>query len=149
MSGMSIFQSGTPIQLRPLFNNTGGVAESLRVNWVPGVDPHLKDRSPWLWFNPLAFEHPADFTLGNGSRYHPTLRNPSFWNLDMSLSKRLPVSEDWTLELIGEAFNALNHANLNRPDAFIGSLENPNSNAGRIIGSRGGRIVQLGLRVSF
>ncbi len=149
MSGMSIFQSGTPIQLRPLFNNTGGVAESLRVNLVPGVDPHLEDRSPWRWFNPLAFEQPADFTLGNGSRYHPTLRNPSFWNLDMSLSKRLPVSEDWTLELIGEAFNALNHANLNRPDAIIGSRENPNSNAGRIIGSRGGRIVQLGLRLSF
>ena len=149
MSGMSIFQSGTPIQLRSLFNNTGGVAESLRVNLVPGVDPHLGDRSPWLWFNPLAFEQPADFTLGNGSRYHPTLRNPSFWNLDMSLSKRVPVSEELTLEVIGEAFNALNHANLNPPDAFIGSRENPNSNAGRIIGSRGGRIVQLGLRLSF
>lgn len=149
MSGMSIFQSGTPIRLRPLFNNTGGVAESLRVNLVPSVDPHLEDRSPWLWFNPLAFEQPADFTLGDGPRNHPTLRNPGFWNIDMSLSKRVPVSEYWTLELIGEAYNTLNHANLNRPDAVIGSRENPNSNAGRIIGSRGGRIVQLGLRLSF
>jgi hypothetical protein len=149
MSGMSIFQSGTPIRLRPLFNNTGGVAESLRVNLVPGVDPHLESRSAFQWFNPAAFDQPQDFTLGDGPRTHPTLRNPSFWNLDMSLSKRVPVSEDWTLELIGEAFNALNHANLNRPDAIIGSRENPNSNAGRIIGSRGGRIVQLGLRLSF
>ena len=149
MSGMSVFQSGTPIRLRPLFNNTGGVAESLRVNLVPGVDPHLENRSAFQWFNPVAFDQPEDFTLGDGPRNHPTLRNPSFWNLDMSLSKRVPVSEDWTLEFIGEAFNALNHANLNRPDAVIGSRENPNSNAGRIIGSRGGRIVQLGLRLSF
>ncbi len=149
MSGMSIFQSGTPIRLRPLFNNTGGVAESLRVNLVPGVDPHLENRSAFRWFNPAAFEQPEDFTLGDGPRFHPTLRNPNSWNIDMSLSKRVPVSEYWTLELIGEAFNALNHANLNRPDAFIGSRENPNSNAGRIIGSRGGRIVQLGLRLSF
>ena len=149
MSGMSIFQSGTPIRLRPLFNNTGGVAESLRVNLVPGLDPHLENRSAFQWFNPVAFDQPEDFTLGDGPRNHPTLRNPSFWNLDMSLSKRVPVSEIWTLEFIGEAFNALNHANLNRPDAIIGSRENPNSNAGRIIGSRGGRIVQLGLRLSF
>ncbi len=149
MSGMSIFQSGNPIRLRPLFNNTGGVAESLRVNLVPRVDPHVDNRSASLWFNPAAFDQPADFTLGNGPRNHPTLRNPGFWNLDMSLSKRVPVGEDWTLELIGEAFNALNHANLNKPDPIIGSIENPNTNAGRIIGSRGGRIVQLGLRLSF
>ncbi len=149
MSGMSIFQSGNPIRLRPLFNNTGGVAESLRVNLVPGIDPDLGNRSALRWFNPAAFDQPADFTLGDGPRNHPSLRNPSLWNLDMSLSKRVPVREDWTLELIGEAFNAFNHANLNRPDPIIGSIENPNTNAGRIIGSRGGRIVQLGLRLSF
>jgi hypothetical protein len=67
----------------------------------------------------------------------------------MSLSKRVPVTDQWTLELIMEAFNTLNHANLNNPDRVIGSLENPNLNAGRIIGSTGGRIVQLGVRFSF
>ena len=67
----------------------------------------------------------------------------------MSLTKRIPVSEDWTLELIMEAFNSFNHANLNNPDGLIGSKTNPNLNAGRIIGSSGGRVVQLGLRFSF
>lgn len=149
MSGFSVFQSGQPIQLKTMFNNTGSVAETLRVNLNPAVNPHLKNRSASLWFNPLAFQQPEDFTLGNGPRNHPTLRNPGFWNFDMSLSKRVPVTEVWTLEVIGEAFNAFNHANLNQPDAIIGSPENPNLNAGRIIGSQGGRIVQLGLRLSF
>ena len=149
MSGMSIFRTGTPIQLRPLFNNTGRVAGSLRVNSIASVDPHVHKPSPFQWFNTAAFDQPPDFTLGDVSRNHPTLRNPGFWDLDMSLSKRVSLSEDWTLELFGEAFNALNHANLNKPDPVIGSIRNPNTNAGRIIGSSGGRIVQLGFRVSF
>jgi hypothetical protein len=67
----------------------------------------------------------------------------------MSLTKRVPVTDQWTLELIMEAFNALNYGNLNLPDRMIGSLADPNLNAGRIVGTTGGRVVQLGLRFSF
>jgi hypothetical protein len=149
VSGVTTLRSGTPIMLRPLFNNTGGVAEDLRVNVVPGVDPHVKNPSPDQWFNPAAFDQPPDFNLGDGPRTHPNLRNPGARNIDMSLTKRMPVSDDWTLELILEAFNTFNHANWNMPDPEIGSKENPNLNAGRIVGSSGGRVVQLGLRFSF
>jgi hypothetical protein len=48
-----------------------------------------------------------------------------------------------------EAFNALNFGNLNLPDRMVGSLTDPNLNAGRIVGTSGGRVVQLGLRFSF
>ena len=149
LSGIAQVAGGNPIGLRPLFNNTGGIAESLRVNVVPTIDPHVDNPSPLRWFNPSAFVQPPDFTLGNGPRRHPTLRNPSLWNVDMSLSKRMILNEDWTMDLIAEAFNTFNHANWNRPDSTIGSIENPNINAGRIIGSRGGRVVQLGLRFNF
>ena len=149
LSGIAKAAGGNPIGLRSLFNNTGGIAESLRVNVVPTINPHVDNPSPLRWFNPSAFVQPPDFTLGDGSRRHPTLRNPSLWNVDMSLSKRMILNEDWTMDLIAEAFNTFNHANWNRPDSTIGSIENPNINAGRIIGSRGGRVVQLGLRFNF
>ncbi len=149
LSGVTSFRSGTPIILRPLFNNTGGTTEALRVNVIPGINPHVDNPSAFQWFNPAAFDQPADFTLGDGPRTHPNLRNPGAQNFDMSLSKRIPVTDEWTLELIMEAFNTLNHANLNNPDPLIGSQTNPNLNAGRIIGSSGGRVVQLGLRFSF
>jgi hypothetical protein len=149
ISGVATLRAGTPIMLRALFNNTGGVAEALRVNVIPGLDPHVENPSPDQWFDPTAFDQPPDFTLGDGPRTHPSLRNPGARNIDMSLTKRMPVSEDWTLELIVEAFNAFNHANWNMPDNEIGSKENPNLNAGRIVGSSGGRVVQLGLRFSF
>ena len=149
LSGVATFRSGTPVMLRPLFDNTGGVAEDLRVNVVPGIDPHVANPTPDQWFNASAFDQPPDFTLGSGPRTHPSLRNPGAQNIDMSLTKRVPVSEDWTLELIVEGFNAFNHANWNIPDPLIGSVDNPNLNAGRIVGSTGGRVIQLGLRLNF
>ena len=149
LSGVATFRSGTPVMLSPLFNNTGGVAEDLRVNVVPGVDPHVANPTPDQWFNASAFDQPPDFTLGDSPRTQPSLRNPGARNIDMSLTKRLPIAEDWTLELIVEGFNAFNHANWNTPDPLIGSVDNPNLNAGRIVGSTGGRVIQLGLRLNF
>jgi len=149
LSGVTSLRTGTPIMLRALFNNTGGLTQDLRVNLVPGVNPHLENPTASQWFNAAAFVQPDDFTLGDGPRTHPSLRNPGFQNFDMSLTKRVPVTDEWTLELIMEAFNALNYGNLNLPDRMIGSLADPNLNAGRIVGTSGGRVVQLGLRFSF
>jgi hypothetical protein len=149
LSGTASFRSGTPLILVPLFNNTGGVAEGLRVNAVSGIDPHVDSPSPVQWFNAAAFTQPPDFSLGNVSRTHPNLRNPGAQNIDLSLTKRIPLQGDWSMELLMEAFNAFNHANWNNPDTTIGSADNPNLNAGKIIGSTGGRIIQLGIRVNF
>lgn len=149
LSGVTSIRSGTPIILRPLFNNTGGVTQDLRVNIVPGINPHVESPSAFQWFNPAGFVQPPDFTLGNGPRTHPSLRNPGFQNFDMSLTKRVPLTDQWTLELIMEAFNALNYGNVNHPDPMIGSATDPNLNAGKIVGTSGGRVVQLGLRFSF
>src|SRR5262249_32057495 len=141
--------SGNPIALHPLFNNTGSVITALRVNVVPGVNPVVPDRGPSQWFNPAAFEQPADFTLGDGPRTHPYLLNPGNQNYDLSVSKRLAVDSDRAIEFSAAAFNFLNHANWNDPDANIGPQTAPNVNAGRIIGSRGGRVIQVGMRFSF
>jgi hypothetical protein len=149
VSGTALLQSGHAIYLRPQFNNTGGVITALNVNVVPGVDPHIEDPGPSLWFNPAAFSQPADFTLGNASRTHPTLRNPGSQNYDMSLNKRVTLSPDRTIEFSAAGFNFINHANWDAPDNIIGPAHAPNVNAGKIIGSRGGRVIQLGLRLSF
>lgn len=149
VSLISTFSSGEPIALRPQFNNTGGVLSTLNVDVVPGVNPRVPRRGPELWFNPLAFAHPADFSMGNASRTHPSLLNPSNQNHDLSLTKRFAVGRDRTLEFTAMGLNFINHANWEDPDTMIGPASAPNVNAGKIIGSRGGRIIQLGLRYSF
>jgi hypothetical protein len=149
LSGTGRYASGLPLALRPQFNNTGGVITALHVNAVPGVDASVSDRGPSLWFNPAAFDQPPDFTLGNVSRTHPTLRGPSAQNYDLSLTKRLPIDTDRVFELSAAAFNFLNRADWDKPDVTIGPASAPNVNAGRILGSQGGRVIQIGLRLSF
>jgi len=149
VSGMGTLASGDPIALTPLFNNTGGVVQALHVDAVPGVSPNVSNQGPGLWFNPAAFVQPPDFTIGGVSRTLSNLLNPGFQNWDMSLNKRFSLATDRTLEFNATAFDFLNHANWNDPNNIIGSVTTPNVAAGKIIGSRGGRIIQLGLRLSF
>jgi hypothetical protein len=149
LSGSGTYLSGLPLALTPLYNNTGGVVAALHVNAVPGVNPAVEHPGPGLWYNPAAFDQPADFTIGDVSRTHPTLRGPSAQNYDLSLNKRLPIGGDRVVELSASAFNFLNHADWNDPDVTIGPASAPNLDAGKIIGSHGGRVVQLGLRFSF
>jgi hypothetical protein len=149
ISGMTSVNSGDPLALHPQFNNTGGVVSVLNVNVVPGVSPVVPDQGPELWFNPAAFAQPADFTTGNASRTHPSLLGPGSQNHDLSLTKRFSLAADRSVEFSAVGFNFINRANWNDPDTIIGPEDAPNANAGKIIGSRGGRIVQLGLRYSF
>src|SRR5208282_2364840 len=111
VSGTAYWNDGTPLALHPEFNNTGGVLPTLNVNVVPGVDPHVANPGPSLWYNPAAFDQPADFTPGDGPRTEPDLLGPGYNSLDLSLTKRFPVGGDRALDFSATAFNMLNHAN--------------------------------------
>ncbi len=149
VTGSASMASGGPVYLRPQFNNTGGVVQALHVNSVPGVDPHAGARGPELWFNPAAFDQPPDFTLGAVSRTLSDVFNPGYQNYDVSVNKRFALAPDRALEFSAAGFNFLNRANWNDPDNVIGPASAPNVNAGKIIGSHGGRVIQMGLRFSF
>lgn len=149
VSGYTRWYSGDPIVLEPMFNNTGGIVRFLQVDAVPGMNPHVSDPGPNGWFNPHAFVDPPDFALGNVGRTHPTLRNPEYRNHDISITKRVVLSQEQSVELLVQSFNFLNQGNWMDPDNEIGPANARNVNAGRIIGSRGGRVLQLGLRYNF
>ena len=149
ISGISTVSSGEPLALRAQFNNTGGVLHTVRVNVVPGVEQQAASKGPDSWFNAAAFTHPADFSLGSGPRTHPFLRNPTSSNHDLSVAKRFAIDTERSMEFTASGFNFIHNANWNPPDVVIGTVGAPNVNAGRIVGSRGGRVIQLGLRFSF
>jgi len=66
-----------------------------------------------------------------------------------AVNKRISLSAEKSVELSMVGLNFINHGNWNDPDVVIGPSSAPNVNAGKIIGSRGGRVIQIGLRFSF
>lgn len=149
VSGTAYWDDGHPLAMHPEFNNTGNLLTTLNVDVTPGVNPHVSAPGPSQWFNPAAFAQPADFTVGNGPPTEPNLLGPGYNSMDISINKRLPVGGDRTVEFSASAFDFLNHANWNYPDTGIGPASAPNVNAGHVIGSYGGRVVQLGVKLSF
>lgn len=71
--------------------------------------------------NAAAFSAPGAGVPGNSGRN--AFRGPGFWNVDLSLSRRIPIAalgEQGRLTFRADAFNALNHANLGAPNPFFG-----------------------------
>ncbi len=149
VSGNAYWNGGTPLAFHPEYNNTGNLLSTLNVDTVSGVDPHTANPGPSQWYNPAAFAQPPDFTLGTSSPTSSALLGPSTEAIDLSVNKRLPIGVDRAFELSASAFNVINHGNWNYPDTGIGPVSAPNVNAGHIIGSHGGRVIQLGLKFSF
>jgi hypothetical protein len=112
--------------------------------------------------NPAAFARALGGRVGNTGRN--AFRGPGFYNLDLSLSRSFPVGwlgEAGRLTFRADAFNFLNHANLNTPSAVFGSSTFGIATYGRVqtAGSGGlpvlspvndtSRQIQLILRLQF
>ncbi|MDX6613691.1 MAG: hypothetical protein QOD75_2877, partial [Blastocatellia bacterium] len=89
--------------------------------------------------------YPANMTRRN------QFRGPGLWNLDAGVSRNVKLSENYSLQLRAELFNALNHANLyiapgtqDVTSGFVGAVKGvtPNGNIER-------RNVQLALKFIF
>jgi len=111
-------ESGRPIGISGASNQLAG-----RPNWNPNVSVKVAHASrstlyktgQLMWFNPLAFVNPPDYTFGNVPRKLPNLRAPGTGNIDLSLFKTTHITERMAFEFRVEAYNALNHPNLPGP----------------------------------
>jgi hypothetical protein len=106
-------------------------------------DPVPANQSIGNWLNRDAFEEAPLGTFGNAGV--GVARAPGYWNLDMSLSKRITTFGRQYFLIRGEAFNVLNNVNFGPPDRNIRS-----QNFGTIIGTVGdARVVQLVAKYFF
>lgn len=111
-------ESGRPIGVTGANNQL-----ATRPNLNPNVNPKIAHAGrdtlyrtgQLMWFNPLAFVNPPDWTFGNAPRKFGNLFGPGFVNFDMSVFKTTHVTERLVFELRAEAYNAFNHPNLPGP----------------------------------
>jgi len=73
--------------------------------------------TPTLWINPLAFSTPANQTFGNLGRN--AFRAPGITQLDMGLSKFVPIRERLSIRFRADLFNVANRAQYGAPNADV------------------------------
>jgi outer membrane receptor protein involved in Fe transport len=121
-------------------NPTSGVSAG-----CPGIKAGTPLGTPDLWYDPCAFSRPAPGTFGNLGRN--TIIGPGLFNTDFSAQKVFKPTERINLQLRGEIFNLLDEAHFYAPtfNVFSGSA----GGIGRLIETPGGRLIQLGLKLTF
>lgn len=150
LSGFTVLQSGYPfsvINTAPFPTgdyNADGTSGDRPNAPVSGIPNSGWSRQQFLSgiFAASAFPVPAPGTIGNLGRN--TFTGPGFVEVDLSLSKRFAITERIHLQLRGDAFNALNHANLNTPTSDLSS-----NTFGRSTSALSPRQFQAGARVEF
>ena len=104
------------------------------------------------WLSPTAFTQAELGTFGNVGK--GSIRFPGFHAWDVSLSKTLPITERWKIQLRGEFFNVFNRVNFLSDDGTVGPTSNfakvsSTSSFGAITTAADPRIGQLALKLIF
>ena len=147
------------------WKSSHGVAKALLDGWAMSWIATMQSGQPYS-------ERIANDVNNDGNRFNDivpgnrnTHRVPTSYNLDMRVSRRIPLGSKARLELIGEAFNVFNHTNISfQRDTlynFTGgvlvpqlNLSNPRLNFGadsstQVNFSDTQRFVQLAAKITF
>jgi hypothetical protein len=143
LSGISSFETGTPINITLSGDNAGVGGAPYRPDLVG--NPAANGGTRLQWFNPLAFAKPAPGQFGNAGRN--VVRGAGINNTDASLFRNFPRIlgvESSGLQFRAEFYNLFNHTQWSSYGTTFGV-----KNFGQAIGARDPRTVQLGLRLYF
>jgi hypothetical protein len=148
ISGIFQTQSGAPFDVRaPTGVDIAGVGAGSGDQFYNVVGDPFAVRTDFdgtraLWFDRTAFAAPAAGTFG--TQKQNTLRQPGFWDVNMSLRKTVRTIGGQRVEFRLDAFNVLNHARLGNAQT------NPTlADFGSITGKLGNRTMQVGLQYVF
>jgi hypothetical protein len=96
----------------------GGSSRNVRrADVVAGVDPFITGADKRVYLNPAAFSIPRPGTFGNMGRN--ALAGPCLSQFDLTLHKRIRLSEKVDLQFRGEIYNLFNKANFANPPATL------------------------------
>jgi hypothetical protein len=145
-SGINQIQSGNPFSIRQNVDYAGIGPGSGNQFWNQVGDPMDVKRTSFtnsaVWFNGAAYAAPAQGTFGVQPRN--ALRNPGFWEWNLSVRRRLPAVKTQTFDIRWDAFNVLNQPSLGTANST------PTSGSfGLVTSKTGNRTMQLILNYRF
>jgi hypothetical protein len=145
VSGLVSISSGDPVNvlLGQDWNYDGVATDRPDLTGSIRYSQGSKDERANNYFDTSVFAAPAVHNaFGNLGRN--ALWAPGTWNTDLSLAKTWQVWEQRSVQARADAFDALNHNNLDLPNTTANSKD-----FGRILTRTGSRTVRLGLKFSF
>jgi hypothetical protein len=154
VSGIFQAQSGVPFDIRtPAGVDVAGVgAGSGQQLYDQVADPEAGRNTDWgpipsglgvVWFNRGAFRAAAPGTFATTQEKN-SLRQPGFWDVNLSFRKGFNVIGTQRFDLRIEAFNIINRARLGN------AVTNPSlGDFGYIVSKTGNRTMQIGLQYIF
>jgi hypothetical protein len=156
ISGVTLYQSGTPFTAINSAGNTGisltdnagvvsglGIAQSypdVQRGLPPPAGADVQSVGPLLG-NPSQFVAPRGLTFGDAGRNF--LNNPSRLNFDVSLLKHFKITEGSDLQFRAEFFNIFNHTEFRIYDP-----DNPGSSGNNVISCYAGPNYSAGFRAN-
>jgi hypothetical protein len=147
LNGITSFQSGPPMIVFALSNNTQIYTTSQRPN-NNGHSARLTggttDQRLARWFDTSVFSQPSSYTFGNTGRTLPDVRKPGKNTSDVSLFKNTFFGPERRLNLQYrmEMFGAFNTPQFSAPAGTVGS-----AGFGVISGASGARQIQMALKL--
>ncbi len=139
-------QKGLPVLISGASNNLATRPNST------GQSAQLSNPTQYEWFNTAVFVNPPNYTYGNVGRALPDVRNPGYFNCDLSLIKNNKIRERLNLQTRVEFFNFDNHTNLGMVNSnFVPGANGLNSSStfGTITSAQPPRTIQLGMKLIF
>lgn len=126
----------------------GGDGQRINVNGNPQLG--FGDRNGDRFFDTSVFAAPPLGYIGSAGRV--VYRGPGQNQWDLAAFKDFTLHENFRFQLRGEFYNAFNHTQWSSIDStarFDATGKQINGTFGQAVGDRGGRVIQLALRVSF
>lgn len=156
ISGITLYQSGTPFTVINSAGNTGisltdnagvasgyGIAQSYPDVARGPVAPSFDNSQSFgpLLGNPNRFVAPRGLTFGDAGRN--SMNNPSRLNFDMALLRHFKIRESGEMEFRAEAFNVFNQTQFRVYDP-----DNPGGTGNNVISCYGGPNYSAGFRAT-
>ena len=106
-------------------------------------NPSVANRTIGQWFNTSAFALAGAGNYGNVGRN--TIAGPGAWNVDMALTRSIPIHREQNVTFRAEAFNLTNTTHFANPGSSLGTP----STFGVINSAGNPRILQLAAKYAF
>lgn len=141
--------------------STGAILRFGKMNY-DGSDPTISNPTPGKWFNTSAFSAipSGTYLIRSNPLQFDNLTGPSYYMLDMTLTKNFTFLERYRVELKMAAYNAINRLNRGNPNMDVTSSQfgqalyqgTPAAQFGpqtQELGNVSGRQVEIGMKIVF